>query len=167
MVIKEDNFEDLIKVYRITINIYLENLQLEDIPALKSSDGEYDERALDLYNEFVINTLSVFDAHDFEIIEEHQSPYSKSEYFSLVKKEDLNNADYKYILFIRLSDHSNNQITRKATKKFYSDKADQLKQPKNKSKQVWKLKEITVNNKSYSSYEDALEDIDKRLSIYD
>ena len=48
--------------------------------------------------------------------------------------------------------------------RYYSAIADEIKQPTTKHKQVWRLKEIIVNNQHYLSYEDALADIDKRLS---
>lgn len=134
------------------------------IKPLTKPDGTPDLRALDLYNEFIMNALSVFDYHDFEILEEHQSPSSYSYYFTLVKKDDAKNKEYKYILFIRLSDHPNRSESEKARKIFYAKEAGRLKQPETKTKQVWRLKEIVINNETYFSYEDALEDIDKRLN---
>ena len=135
-----------------------------EIKPLTRPDGTPDLRALDLYDEFIVNALSVFDYHDFEILEEHQSPSSYSYYFTLVKKDDAKNKEYKYILFIRLSDHTNRSESEKARKVFYAKEADRLKEPQTKTKQIWRLKEIVINNETYFSYEDALEDIDKRLN---
>ena len=158
-------FDTLIKINRITVTVYygLECDVAASIPLLKTGDV-YDPLALDLYEEFIINVLAIFDAHDFEILEEHESPYSKSNYFSLVKKSDKLSNDYKYILFVRISDHNNREETKKSKKNYYANLADKLKQPTTKSKQRWKLKEIVVNNSRYFSYEDALTDIESRLS---
>lgn len=158
------------KEYKNKVDITVEFELLSEIEAtseikpLSKSDGSLDLRALDLYDEFIINALSVFDYHDFEVLEEHQSSSSYSYYFTLVKKDYAKNKDYKYILFIRLSDHTNRSESEKARKAFYAKEADRLKEPKTKTKQIWRLKEITINNETYFSYEDALEDLDKRLN---
>lgn len=164
----ESEYSDLIPVRRIVVTVYYTNpngsIYSTDVLPLRNPDGSFDELALDYYNEFVINALEVFEEHDLEIVEEHESPRSMSNYFTLVKKEDLENADYKYLLFIRLSDHDNRRESKKATKEYYNNRAQELKQPPAKTYQKWKLKEITVNNKRFSTYEEALEEIDKRLS---
>ena len=105
----------------------------------------------------------ILPGYDFVILDEHQSPYTKSEYYTLVKKSQYDKQEYRYVLFIRLSDHDTDVETKKSKMRYYSAKADGIKQPTNKNKQVWRLKEITVNNQHYTSYEDALDDIDKRL----
>ena len=160
-------FNNLIKIYRMNVTVEFELIRPiysdTEIEPLKNPDGTWDQRALDLYDEFIINALEVFDEFDFEVIEEKVSPYSKSEYFSLVKEEDLKSYDYKYILFIRISDHANREETKAQKKAYYDKHADELKQPTTKSKQTWKLKEITVNKNTYSTYEEALEDIRNRL----
>ena len=158
---------DLVPIKRITVNISFECDLSESIRPLRKPDGSYDLVALEEYHEFIINSLSIFDAHNFEILEEHQSPRSESEYFTLVKSDDLKGENFRFILFVRLSDHPNDEDSYSVTQKYYSDRSDTLKQPKTKSKQIWKLKEITVNNETYYSYDDALEDIDKRLRPYD
>lgn len=161
-------FADLIPVHRIDVKVILEPIPSE-IAATKilplQPDGEkYDKHAVDLYDEFIMDALAIFDYYDFVILDEHQSPYTKSEYYTLVKKSQYEQQDYRYVLFIRLSDHETESETRKSKMRYYSAIADEIKQPITKHKQVWRLKEIIVNNQHYLSYEDALADIDKRLS---
>ena len=160
-------FADLIPVYRIDVRVILEP-DTTEVAATKilplQPDGEkYDKHAVDLYDEFIMDALAIFDYYDFVILDEHQSPYTKSEYYTLVKKSQYDKQEYRYVLFIRLSDHDTDVETKKSKMRYYSAKADGIKQPTNKNKQVWRLKEITVNNQHYTSYEDALDDIDKRL----
>lgn len=162
------SFEDLIPVHRIDVKIILEPVPSE-VAATKilplQPDGEkYDKHAVDLYDEFIMDALAIFDYYDFVILNEHQSPYTKSEYYTLVKKSQYEAQDYRYVLFIRLSDHETEVETKKSKMRYYSAIADEIKQPTTKRKQVWRLKEIIVNNQHYNSYEAALEDIDKRLS---
>ena len=162
------SFDDLIPVQRIDVKVVLELIS-DEIAATKilplHPDGEkYDKHALDLYDEFIMDALAIFDYYDFIILDEHQSPYTKSEYYTLVKKSQYEQQDCRYVLFIRLSDHETESEIRKSKMRYYSAVADEIKKPTTKHKQVWRLKEIIVNNQHYSSYEDALADIDKRLS---
>lgn len=162
------SFENLIPVQHIDVKVILEPIS-DEIAATKilplKPDGEkYDKHAVDLYDEFIMDALAIFDYYDFIILNEHQSPYTKSEYYTLVKQSQYEKQDYRYVLFIRLSDHETEIETKKSKMRYYSAIADEIKQPATKRKQVWRLKEIIVNNQHYSSYEDALADIDKRLS---
>ena len=135
-----------------------------EIRPLRLADGSYDQRALDEYTDFVVNVLGIFDRADFEVIEERHSPYSDSYYFDLVKKEDFANKDYKYIVYVRISDHDLSSDSAKTQNEWISNHAQQQKQPKSKSKQVWRVNRITVNKDTYYSYEEALEDLENRLS---
>lgn len=166
--IHASELDDLILIKRITVTVEFsrvdETIIAAELLPLQNPDGSYDELALDYYEEFIINALEVFGEHDLVIIDEHQSPRSKSNYFSFVKEEDLDQADYKYILFIRISDHDIRQESKAGRRKFYDNKAEALKQPPTKSKQTWKFKDIIVNNARFNTYEEALADIDKRLN---
>lgn len=162
-------YQNLIRIYRINVEVIMEMISpiaaATKIRPLKHADGSDDIRAIDEFEDFIVNALAVFDEHDFEVIEEHKSPYkdSNSWYFTLVKRDQLAAKSYKYILFIRLSDHKNKETTDAGRQRFYSEVADRLKQPPTKARQTWRLKEITVNKDVYFSYEEALEDIDRRL----
>jgi hypothetical protein len=162
------SFDDLITVHRIDIKVILTPVTSEvaatDILPLQLDGEKYDKHAVALYDEFIMNILAIFDYYDFVILEEHQSPYTKSEYYTLVKKSQYEAQDYRYVLFIRISDHETEIETKKSKMRYYSAVADEIKQPVTKRKQVWRLKEIIVNNQHYASYEEALEDIDRRLS---
>lgn len=142
-------------------------IQSSSIEDLQNSNVVYNTIALAEYESFLVNTLDIFEDHDFDVIQEKDSPYSKSYYAALVKKDQVENADYKFILFVRLSDHENNKHTVKGKKRYYRDLAEKLKQPTTKTKQLWKLKEIVVNNQTFDSYDDALVEIDKLLRQYD
>lgn len=158
-----------VKNLKITV-VYEESDELptqSTIEPLKDSNGVYSAIALSEYESFLISALDIFDDHDFEVIQEKDSPYSQSYYAAFVKKDQIEDADYKYILFVRLSDHANNKATYKGKQAYYRDLAEKLKQPTAKTKQLWKLKEIVVNNKTFDSYDAALLEIDKLLRQYD
>ena len=166
-------YEKMIKIIgRWTITVELEYLG-DDYPIDTSSgstikplmlpDGSEDTLAVEEYEDFVINLLGVFDRCDFEVIEERESPYSHSYYYDLVKKDQFNKKDYKYILYIRVSDHELGPERKQNQRKWFSDHAEAQKTPKSKSKQRWKLKRLTVNKDTYYSYDEALDDIEDRL----
>ena len=166
-------FEQMIKIVgRWTVTCEFEYIG-SDYPVAASSDSEIkpllkvdgtvDQLALSEYEDFVINLLGVFDRADFEVIDERHSPYSCSYYFDLVKKDQENKKDYKYILFIRISDHLLSKDREKYRNDWFNSRAQQLKEPKSKSKQVWKLKQIVVNKDTYYSYDEALDELEKRF----
>lgn len=148
---------------RLTITANLFKDITAEVRPLYYEDGSIDQAALADYEEFIVNALEIFDAHDFQVIEEAESDRSHSIYFSLVKKDDYANKEYKYVLFIRISDHALSERSKSARHKYYADKASELKQPIDKRKQLWKLKDIIVNDSVFSSYDEALDDIDRRL----
>ena len=166
-VIREiDELNDSFRIYRINVDVIFEPevaVESGEILPIGGEGNKLDPEALTRYDEFVLNALAVFDAHDFEIIENHGSPYTHSEYFSLVKKSDLENYNYKYILFIRISDHDIWDRSKDLQKKYYSNLAETLKQPPTKASQVWKFKNIVVNKEHFDTYEEALDAIDQRL----
>ena len=159
-------FDNTCIIGRITVDVVLEcdaSIQGSSILPLNRSDGSVDELALSEYEEFIINALEVFDEHDFELIEEAESNRSKSMYFSFVKKDDYTNQSYKYILFVRISDHAINSGHKGMRKDYYKNKAEEMKRPQTKGKQTWRFKEIIVNKSTFGSYDDALDAIDQRL----
>lgn len=148
---------------RITITVVYQNTVTASISPLLNADGSIDQGAVSEYEEFIVNVLEIFDRHDFEVIEEAESNYSHSIYYSFVKHDDYDNKDYKYILFVRISDHSVRESSKVGRQKYYANHANQLKEPKSKRKQTWKFKEIIVNNQLFDSYEDALALVEHRL----
>ena len=133
------------------------------IKPMQLPDGSYDIVALEEYEDFVINLLGIFDRANFEVIEERKSPYSQSYYFDLVKKDQVDNKSYNYILYVRVSDHSLSPQKVSEQNNWYSLHAESQKQSTTKSKQKWKLKRVTVNKDTYLSYDDALDDLEKRF----
>lgn len=149
---------------RLTITVEFYNQIAASIRPLVNEDGTPDEGAIAEYEEFIVNALEIFDRYDFEVLEEAESDRSHSMYYSFVKHDDIENKNYKYILFIRISDHSIDEHSMNGRRKYYSSEASKLKQPETKRKQTWKFKDIIVNDKLFSSYDDALFEIEKRIS---
>lgn len=138
--------------------------QESTIKPLTNPDGTPDQLAVDEYEDFVLNVLEIFDYYDFIVIESRQSPYSNSYYFSLVCKGDEARKDYKYILYVRVSDHSLSKYQIDSQNKYFGQHAQELKQPPTKSKQRWRVKRITVNRDTYYSYDEALDAIEQRFA---
>lgn len=143
------------------------------IHSIYNKDGSIDEAALTEYDEFLINLYSVFDYNEFELIEEKQSNRSEtSMYYALYDRTKSTKSDIKCIVFVRVSDHDykekktkeNKKITDKHRKQYFSNEAERMKQPKDKVRQKWKMRNVVVNNTKFSNYDEALDYIDKMLS---
>ena len=164
-----DNLVTIVGRWTVTVELtYVDDriaaaTQRSKIKPLMLPNGKCDQLALDEYTDFVVNLLNVFDEAGFEVIEERQSPKSFSYYFDLVKKDQANKKDYKYILFVRISDHELSPDQQHVQRNWFNDYAQKLKQPESKSYQRWQLKKITVNKDTYFSYDEALADIENKL----
>ena len=119
------------------------------------------------YDEFLINIMEVMDACGFEILDEHQSDRvgSDSAYFTIYKKSESSETDIKCLVFIRISDHDMNEETNRQRKQYHEMLAEKYKQPRTKVKQRWKFRNIIVNNETFSSYDEALDDIERKLNL--
>ena len=137
------------------------------IKPLLLPNGEVDLLALEEYEDFVINLLGAFNRQNFEVIKEIERPYSHSYYLDLVKKDQFDKKQYKYILYVRVSDYGLSKEQISISRKGFADHIESQKMLKLKSEQRWKLKRLTVNtdiNKdTYYSYDEALEDIEDKL----
>ena len=153
-----------LKIIRFDIEVNLISDVSAAIKPIRREDGSTDSTALAEYQEFLINVLSVIDENDFEVIEDTESPFSATSYYiTTYKKSESTMDSIKCIIFIRISDHNLSEETHKQRVNYYKSKADILKQPKSKKKQTWRFKNIVVNNETFDSYEDALDEIDNKL----
>lgn len=174
--------EDILEMYvkaskerEFKLNIIVNFELITDIAAaihpIYNKDGSIDEAALTEYDEFLINLYSVFDYNEFELIKEEQSNKSEtSMYYALYKKSESNEEDIKCIVFVRVSDHDYQEKTRedkkkteKHRKKYFTDEAERMKQPKDKKRQRWKIRNVVVNNEKYSNDYEALDAVDRML----
>ena len=154
------------KIIRFNIDVeFSTSIYSSKIPPIYKDDGSIDQAAFAEYEEFIINVFSILDEVGYDVIEEHESSKSKiSYYLSSYKKSESNKSDIKCIIFIRISDHQLREASKKSRTNYYKQLADDMKQPKYKSKQVWRFKNIVVNGDTFESYEDALEFLKQKLS---
>lgn len=159
----EDSFHTKIITYNVEVQLVSEVEAA--INPIQKEDGSIDQAALAEYQEFLINVLAVLDEHEFEIIEDHESPRSETSYYiSAFKKSESTSDNIKCVFFIRVSDHVLNKDTNQLRSEYYKSEAERLKQPKSKKKQTWRLKNIVVNGDTFDSYDAAIEEIGKRLN---
>lgn len=140
---------------------------VSDILPIRLEDGTIDKVALDEYEDFVVNLWSLLDFLGYEELDVNDSIFSETSWYVATFKNTVSSKDnIEKIIFIRISDHEISEETRKQRKEYYKREAERLKQPKEKDKQKWRFKNIVVNGERYSSYDDALDDLEKRIKSW-
>lgn len=122
-----------------------------------------DEKALAEYNDFILDVMMIFEDRGYETIEDSPSPMSESRYFTLYNKIDSTADNIKCLIFWRISDHKLPKDREVRQRRYYANKAEELKRPKSKSRQNYRLKEIIVNSDTFESYDAALDAIRRMM----
>ena len=155
----------------ITISVF-HSLQSEcvlatDIEPVLDDDGLLDMKSLSDYNVFIENLWVMIDYYGFQIIKakDNKSYPFTSKYVWLASADDADNKSIPLMIKLRVSDHKQSvSLERmKQLKKIDREEAEQLKQPKDKRRQRYVVKEITVNKAVYHTYEEALNAADRLL----
>lgn len=143
--------------FMINVNICIERYIFEDLPS-GEKDAVYDEPTLDEWSSFIENVAEIIETENGYKIEDSfvsdkGNKLSTYYYFTLpTNKEGIVN--------LRVSDHPTGSSP--------SIKTNRRNHVKNYIKQHglknYKLYGITVNNKTYDSYDDALEAIRNLIS---
>ncbi|MCM1226177.1 MAG: hypothetical protein NC320_01970 [Clostridium sp.] len=130
-------------------------------------DNRVDEQALADYDAFVDNVYAALCAF-FDVVDIEESNRSDTSwYFWLYAKNNDGDVATKFIIRLRLSDHEYPARHRVQDEKAYVEKkAQTYKRPAEKKFQEWKIKNITVNGKKYSSYDEAEDAIYDELEAY-
>ena len=138
------------------------------IKPIKLDTGEIDPIALDGYEDFVVNLRGILDYYGYEEIEDtHKGNFSDtSQYSSFYKNTDSTKDNIEKIIFVRISDHELDEDSKKGTREYHKYKVDESKQPTDKNKQKWRFRNLIVNGERYESYDEALEELDKRISSW-
>lgn len=154
-------------IHTFTINIkvnfepdiqFLEEVEVRPILI----DGEIDQQALGDYLAFILEALSELDDVGLEVIEQHDSKSSEtSKYFTLADEDQYKNGTMKYIIYLRISDHVPNLSIDQ--KKLLKQKRDD---DSSKLKVKWKVRQITVNNETFSTYDEAIKYVGKKALEY-
>lgn len=123
-----------------------------------------DEQALADYDAFVSNVYEILYTF-FDIVNIEKSNRSETSwYFWLYAKNKDDKVATKVLIRLRLSDHElPDTHDEQAENEYIGREAEKYKRPKDKLRQRWKLKNIVVNNDTYSSYDDAEDAIDEYL----
>ena len=136
-----------------------------EIKDIMNAMGDIDPQALADYHTFQLNFDAMIDYYGFSTLRVKDSkskPYT-SKYEWIAYASQVHAGDTPLIIRLRISDHA--QKFGPEYKKEISQKerqeANELKQPKSKRKQRFIVTDVVVNNKKYSSYEEALNAMDK------
>lgn len=116
------------------------------------------------FEDFIYNIGGLINTFQFDIVEEHTSPYSKaSQYYAFYPSDSDDELCYDKLYFVRISTHKRKSEKDIPFPKYYEKTAQQYKFPKSKKHQGYHVKQILVNNDYYESYEEAYDAIEKKF----
>lgn len=156
-------------VINITAYFVPEEYSVNDIDLAASTivpihEGyQLDEQAMSQWNNFIDNVLATLDYYDFDVVDNHKSNYegSASYYISFYPTDSKGQIISKYLINFRISDHFIPNLNKKSTR-YYRNFAQ--KNSRTEGKQRWKLEALIVNDKTFDSYDDALDYLDTIFS---
>lgn len=129
---------------------------------IRRPDGTIDEQALSDYLNFIEQTLYYLEEAGLEIVDMYDSKSSRtSKYITLVDKKQHETDSQKYIIELRISDHTLNLTP--AQSDWVKQRRHQIGQSLHAK---WKLRKITVNKNTYLDYDDASEAVEKLAIQY-
>lgn len=136
-----------------------------EIKDILNEMGDIDPQALADYQSFQSNFDAMMDYYGFSILraKESKSKPHTSKYEWIAYASQANAGDIPLLIRLRLSDHEQKfgpEYTKELAQRERQEAAD-LKMPKSKRKQKFIVTDVVVNNKKYSSYEEALNAMDK------
>ena len=137
-----------------------------NIRPVYDENDEIDEQALADYDNFVEEVIGEMEYHDFKLLRASESKSSAtSRYYTFANEHQVEAKDIKYIVFLRISEHHEmlDEDQKAWVREQRKKDLEKFKQPKSKKKQKFKLKEILVNNETYTSYDEALEEAVRRI----
>jgi hypothetical protein len=145
--------------FMINVNVCIERYMYEDLPS-GEKNAVYDEPTLDEWNSFIENVAEIIETENGYKIEDSfvsdkGNKLSTYYYFTLPTNKEC-------IVNLRVSDHSSALSSIKTNRRNHVK--NYIKQHGLKN---YKLYGITVNNKTYDSYDDALEAIRNLISNID
>lgn len=122
-----------------------------------------DEQAMAQWNNFIDNVLATLDYYDFDVVDNHKSNHegSASYYISFYPTDSKGKIISKYLINFRISDHFIPNLNKKSIG-YYRKLAQ--KNSRTEGKQRWKLESLIVNDRTFESYDDALDYLDSVFS---
>jgi len=140
-----------------------------DINPIVDENGLLDDQARADYDTFTEMLYLIIEHYDFHIFSEHSKtsgsfPYT-SQYTWIAHRTEIEQNSVHKIIKLRVSDHFQNfskESIRRLAKQARQE-ANELRIPKTKQRQLYEPKVIVVNNERYSSYEEALKDVEREI----
>ena len=149
--------------FEVVYNIALFNSDIAaSIQPISNTDVEQYGQAFADWEDFVSGVIQLMSEYEFEVIDYETSNKSRiSHYFSFYIRDAEGNVQTRVLIFLRLSTHDLRDLS--ADNKYHEKRAQELKWPKTKKRQVWKSLNVIVNDKTYDDYDDALDALDEKF----
>lgn len=174
---KEPVFNLMIEVMLTGVN--LDYLAASSIKPVRLANKQIDPVAFQEYEDFVENVLNLLVTCNMHVMELKPSPKSETSWYTWFYPTDSDEGVKSKVIFkLRISDHFNHWIPKQGKSQKDSDKlmkqseakynqetANRYKLPETKpGNQRFKVMNVVVNNKTFESYDEALDYVDKLLS---
>ena len=149
----------------LKIDVYVVSDKSYEVAAASSSfnfDQILDPQSKAQWNNFIDNLLAMIDQYEFELVDHHSSnrPDSLSHYISFYPVNEDGELLSRFMITARISDHDIPNLDQRS-KMYYKNLANRNRRDFHSRNQRYRLYTIIVNNKTYSMYSEALDDIDK------
>lgn len=164
-VIRASTFDEIINItaYFVPEGYSANDLAASTIVPIHNKRCQLDEQAMAQWNNFIDNVLATLDYYDFDVVDNHKSNHegSASYYISFYPTNSKGKIISKYLINFRISDHFIPNLNKKSTG-YYRKLAQN--NSRTEGKQRWKLEALIVNDRTFESYDDALDYLDTTFS---
>lgn len=174
---KELGFNLMIEVMLTDIN--LEYLVASSIKPVRLTNKQIDPVAFQEYEDFVENVLNLLVRYNMHVMELKPSPKSETSWYTWFYSTDSDEGVKSKVIFkLRISDYFNHWIPKQGESRKDADRlmkqsearynqetANRYKLRETKpGNQRFKVMNVVVNSKTFKSYDEALDYVDKLLS---
>lgn len=174
---KEPVFNLMIEVMLTGVN--LEYLIASSIKPVKLANKQIDPVAFQEYEDFVENVLNLLVTYNMHVMELKPSPKSETSWYTWFYPTDSNGDMKSKVIFkLRISDHFHHwihkqgksqkdadRLMKQSEARYNQETANRYKLLETKpGNQRFKVMNVVVNSKTFESYDEALDYVDKLLS---
>ena len=149
--------------------IFTQIANISEVAATTTSSFDsklLDDSAMSDYNVFVENALAIIEYYGFEQLDDPEyGDHQISVRFLLAHEIQIQNDDIPCAIVFRVSDHIQKfgDALKRRNREKTNARVQKVKTPKTKRRQKYVLDEIIVNDETYETYEEALDDIEVKI----
>lgn len=151
---------------------FISNESINDIAASNTSsfkDKIIDDSAMSDYQLFVENAISIIEYYGFQQLDDPEyGDHKISTRLMLAHELQIENNDIPCVIVFRVSDHIQNfsESLKRKNRAKTNARVQKAKLPQSKRKQKYNLYQIIVNDSTFETYEEALNEIESIVQTW-